>query len=222
MRAVALVLVVVFGMFALVPPVLAQEGLLGQVVAVGQAQVNPDGKGGVGLKGSYPLRPGMKFRTADGRMSLLFQDGTRVELGGASELAVRAGPQGHVLQLGSGKIGLHVPATVRLRVQTPDLLSVQFQNATGGVLFDGQKSQVMVVSGKVKVLSRGGQVLREVPAGELFTASAKGYQTVAVGQALAGGAARRLLAVVLLAGGTAAAAVAIQDEDEEAASPASP
>ncbi len=203
------VVVLLFFSTVIFQPVLsavAADNVLGQVLATGVAEYMTGGETWSKFERLYPVSSDSKFRTDDGRLSFIFKEGTRIEVGNKSEIGVTGTVGEYTLKLVKGKIMFTVPADSYLLIETPDTMIVvsnrdkvlrkvssDDNSIVGGVFYDGKKTRIATIAGKVKIKTISGDSLMELTAGnsvEMLSdrGSIKVLPVQAVGGSGAGGA----------------------------------
>ncbi|GBE02584.1 fecR protein [bacterium BMS3Bbin06] len=203
------VVVLLFFSTVIFQPVLsavAADNILGQVLATGTAEYMTGGETWSKFERLYPVSSDSKFRTDDGRLSFIFKEGTRIEVGNKSEIGVTGTVGKYTLKLVKGKIMFTVPADSYLLIETPDSMievsnrdkilrkvSSDDNSIVGGVFYDGKKTRIATIAGKVKIKTISGDSLMELTAGnsvEMLSdrGSIKVLPVQAVGGSGAGGA----------------------------------
>ncbi len=125
--------------------------LIGNAYPEGVARVYLAGQW-LRLRGACPVAAGEVFRTARGRISFVFDDGTRMDAGANSAVAFRAGHGAgrlYYVALIKGRIGINCPGPSRVGLLTPDNLELDPGRAgfSGGLFFDGRRTLVKTLSG---------------------------------------------------------------------------
>ncbi len=178
----AAVVVVFFFSATVFQPVisaLAAGGMLGQVAATGVAEYMT-GKGTWSrVERVFPVSNDSRFRTADGRLSFVLKEGTRIEAGDRSEIELMGTVGSYTLRLAAGKIVFTVPGGSSLLIETPDMtvevnnsdkvlqkVSSSQNSTVGGIFYDGKKTRIATVSGKVRIKTISGESLMELAAGQ--------------------------------------------------------
>jgi hypothetical protein len=217
-------------------------------------QVNPDGKAYtlIGkawseLKGIHPVISGSEFKTLNGKMSFIFKDGTRIEVGEMSKISTEGKFGIYNVILKQGKMSFVVPQDSSLTVKTSDYMvvvkhdvkslenvSVKDRNIIGGIFFDGNKGQIVSISGTVYIKNLNGTEIAKVSEGSAVQILAKadgqiivlpaagtaiGAGTLAAGGAGGGEAATGLLSIMPIAQTSTYKMISDQLEKTNTASP---
>lgn len=219
-------------------------------------QVNPKGKAYtlVGkswneIKGIYPVVSSSDFKTTKGKMSFIFKDGTRIELGENSRISTEGRFGIYNVTLEQGKMSFVVPQESSLVVKTSEYMvvvkhdeknlekvSMKDRNIIGGVFFDGNKGQIVSISGTVHVKELNGTEIARVSEGSAVQVVAKadgkiivlpvagtvGAGTIAAaasGGAAGGEAAAGVLSMIPVAQGASYQMLKDEYETKQSASP---
>lgn len=166
----------------------AEINVLGQVATIGKAEVSSNNQNWSRIERIYPVNSGTSFRTSDdGRLSFIFKEGTRIEVGGGSEIVLHGVTGNYSINLIIGKLSFVVPEESRLKISTRCLsvenmksrqgmkyeVSSADKSAIGGVSFDGQKTRVLSIEQTLSVKSIINATITEVAAGESVDISYK-------------------------------------------------
>ncbi len=123
--------------------------LIGNAYPEGEARVYLAGQW-LRLRGTCPVASGEVFSTARGKISFVFDDGTRVDAGADSAVAFGAGygPSYDVVLI-KGRIGINGSGSSRFKLLTPDNLRLVPGRAgfIGGISFEGGRTMVKTLSG---------------------------------------------------------------------------
>ena len=154
--------------------------VLGDAVGAGKAEMKVLDRW-VPITGkSFPVSDGANLRTGDGRLSLVFRDSVRMEVGNKSDCVFTGSRGNYGVQLSSGSLGFMVPRGVSLSVTT-QTATVQIhsvdgmiknvsldaeEHTRGVVIYDGKGTKVMSVSGSLIVKVAGGAQTEVVGAGK--------------------------------------------------------
>ena len=191
-------------------------------------QVVPDGKGfvkiGSGwneLQGVSPVVSGGEFKTLDGKLSMLFKDGVRLEIGEMSEVSPVGTFGKYTVQLKKGKMSFVVPKESSLTIKTRDFeievqknmtdqkiekVSYAERKTIGGIYYDGNKTRVAAISGTVFMKDSKSSQIVKVYEGEAVEISNKDGKMLVT--QLAGSSAGAAFASAGAAGAADAEAVA--------------
>lgn len=110
------------------------------------------------MTGVNPVGLQEDFRTAEGSLSLVLKDGTRLDAGKDSEFAIRSaiddtGRPSYTVTLVRGRIGINNAAGTKMVIKTPDnqLLETGQKGFIGGLSFDGARTRIINLSGNLVV-----------------------------------------------------------------------
>lgn len=236
----------------LILPVIMIITPVNAITPIGQA--NPAGKAYtlIGkawseIKGIYPVISGSEFKTLNGKMSFIFKDGTRIQLGEMSRITTEGKFGIYNVILKQGRMSFVVPQDSSLTVKTSDYMvvvkhnakslenvSVKDRNIIGGVFFDGNKGQIVSISGTVYIKDLNGTEIAKVSEGSAVQILAKadgkivvlpaagtaiGAGAMAAGGSGGGGTAAGLLSIPMAQG---AGFQMLKDRYEDSASPITP
>ncbi len=173
------------------------QGVLGDVFGSGKAEVKTIGNKWVDIKDRvYPIIPESNLRTANGKASIAFKDGSRVEVGNNTEIAVAGLKGSYTINLTKGSVGFSVLYGASLAVTTPTTIvevsvpNEEFQriasdstvSTRGVVIFDGKGTKVINITGNILVKDASGSRLQMLASGKsVYVSSSKtGYRIVPV------------------------------------------
>ena len=138
------------------------------------------------MKGLQPVISGSEFKTLNGKMSFIFKDGTRIEVGKMSRISTEGKFGIYNVMLKGGKMSFVVPQDSSLTVKTPDYMiivkhnernlenvSAKDRNIIGGIFFDGNKGQIVSISGTVYIKDLNGTEIAKVSEGSSVQILAK-------------------------------------------------
>lgn len=163
--------------------------VLGDVVGKGVTEMKAAFNKWISISGkAYPVIDGVNLRSKDGTMSLIFRDGTRMEVGRDSDIVINGSKGSYTIAMAGGKIAFTVSQGVSFSVETPNstihtestspvIRNVSFglrENTRGVVSYDGKGTQVTVVSGALIVKDNAGAGIRTVAAGKAIYISGDG------------------------------------------------
>jgi len=227
----------VIGLISLiVQPVVSYSATVqafGQSVGTGEAEVNIEGDNWTAVGRSFPVGAEGRYRTGEGRLTFLLKDGTRIELGDNSAMALNCSKGNYTAILEKGKIGVSTNGASSVTVTTPDSLKVVVseKDSIAGAYFDGKKTQVVSILGDLKIiegpsvmrLASGNSYIKEIGAEPRIVPVANGDQTAEGEKDDNDDSILELLIPAgIVVGGIALGISSGGDDDGEVASPAEP
>jgi len=236
MKRAVFLLAVCLTSFILQPLVSYAAGpVFGQVAGVGSSQFSVDGHNWTATGRSFPIGAEAWYRTGDGRLAFILNDGTRIELGDDSAMTLRCSSGSYAVALEKGKIGVSVNGNSSVIVTTPDALKmvVSEKDSIAGAYFDWKKTQVVSLLGNLKVvdgatvmsLASGKSYIKENGQQRVVPVAEGGTQDSDLEGAKKKGSLLELLIPAGIVIGGAATGMLLSDDDdddEEVASPAVP
>jgi hypothetical protein len=182
MNKVASIVLVFFTMFVFQPVVSAtasMDNILGQVAVIGEGGIFLNSGKWMKIERIYPIIDGSKFKTNQGKMSFIFKDGTRLEVGDSSEVVIRGKVGNYLVEVLAGKVIFSVPEGTEMVIKTPDLIGeikntkkviqkiTDKKNTTiVGILYDGKKTKVVTFSGQMYIKTSNGETMMKLTTGK--------------------------------------------------------
>jgi ferric-dicitrate binding protein FerR (iron transport regulator) len=215
------------------------DRIIGQVAVTGEGRILLDSGKWSKIDKVYPVTDNSRFKTKKGRMSFVFKDSTRLEVGDSSEVVIKGKVGSYVVEVVAGKVIFSVPEGTVMIIKTPDLVGeiksskkmIQKVSATEnttivGVLYDGKRTKVVTFSGQINIKTSSGETMMRLTAGKGVEVSStdsniKVVQVQAIGAetlALTGEKFANTL-FYILAGAAAVGYVILSEEDVSPSAP---
>jgi hypothetical protein len=205
MKRGAFLLLVCFLSFVVQPVALHAAGgpACGSLLAAGEAEIAIDGRNWTAPGKSFPVGKDAKYKTRNGRLTFMLNDGTRIELGDYSVLHLSCSNGKTTAELEEGKLAIKASGNTPVTLTTPDALRVTIseKDSIAGAYFDGKKTQVVSIVGDLKIME--GATLKKIAAGESYikeNGSARIIRVQEGGAGTAAGGHQSLLGLLIPAG----------------------
>jgi len=159
----------------------AARPVMGEVMTSGTVEIETGQGNWLPVKGkTLPLFDGAHLRSADGGMSLVLKDGSRVDVGKDAEIVLSGNAQNPVIQLNKGTLGFTAPGGSQFSVTTAHatvLPKVSYagekkEASKGLVTVDDKGTKVASVEGSLIVLDNSKVGAQQLNAGSALYAAA--------------------------------------------------